>query len=180
MAVIHIFGRLTGDPETKLLPHNGGSVTSFSLADNHGKDKDNKDKVDFFRCSAFGKQADMIFNSCKKGHRLNVSGRFESRQYTNNSGQSATSLEVSVQAFDFVEVKEQAAPQQARPATAPVPVQTAPQPQTYQDPRTGMWYQAVNGQWVPMQQAMPPVAPAPNPVQYGPPIGALPANERPF
>ena len=200
MATIHIFGRLTGDPETRLMPNNGGTVTSFSLADNHGKDANNQDKVDFFRCSAFGKQADLIFNSCKKGHRLNVSGRFESRVFTNNQGQQQTSLDVSVNAFDFVEPKSDAGPTQQAPAAQPPapgpyppqaqpprpaapPVQQAPQPQQpaqpqtqqpqyYQDPNTKAWYQAVNGQWVPLQQQAP-AAPAQQPPMGCPP-GDLP------
>lgn len=199
MAIIHIFGRLTEDPVSRQLP-SGGTVTDFSIADNHGKDKEGKEKVDFFRCSAFGKQAEMIQASCKRGHRLNVSGRFASRVFKNNQGADQTSLEVSVAAFDFVEPRSDTQTQSAPQTSAPAQQQQTPrpvQPQTYQDPRTGIWYQAVNGQWVPMQpqpqprpvlvpptqqyapQPAPPMgAPAPYPVQYaGPPLAP---GEAPF
>lgn len=193
MATIHIFGRLTGDPETRLMPNNGGTVTSFSLADNHGKDANNQDKVDFFRCSAFGKQADLIFNSCKKGHRLNVSGRFESRQYQAKDGTTATSLEVSVNAFDFVEPRDQSAAPQQQPAPAqaargPAAQPPAGQPQ-FQYDSAGNGWSLVNNQWVMTHPARPaaPVAPA-APQQFTPtqqPAPAFPPNtcppgERPF
>ena len=195
MAVIQVFGRLTGDPENK--PGNDGrAIAHFSLADNHGKDNQGQDKVSFFRCSAFGKQAELILASCKKGHRLNVSGRFESRQYTGNSGPQ-TSLDVSVQNFDFVELRDQTQP--APPAQAPAPVPAA-QPQ-YQRDAAGNYWTKINNQMVmthnaqgqPVQQAPAPV-PAASPVyaapaqQYAPPAPQFapvpphgcPPNERPF
>ena len=36
MATISLMGRLTADPEVKAT--NGGNVTHFNVADNHGKD----------------------------------------------------------------------------------------------------------------------------------------------
>ena len=197
MATISIFGRLTGDPEVK--PGNNGNITHFSLADNHGKDSQNVEKVSFFRCSAFGKQGEMILSSCKKGHRLNVSGRFESRVFTNNQGAAQTSLDVTVQNFDFVELRDQtqAQPAAQTPAPTPAPVPQA-QPQ-YQRDAAGNYWTKINNQMVmthnaqgqPVQQAPAPAqaaapvyaAPAPQyapPVpQYGPP-GACPPSERPF
>ena len=107
MATINVFGRLTGDPEVK--QGQNGNIVHFNLADNHGKDQQGQDKVSFFRCSAFGKPGELIAASCKKGHRLSVSGRFESRKYTDNSGASQTSLDVTVNDFNFVEQRDQAA-----------------------------------------------------------------------
>lgn len=164
MSTISIFGRLTGDPECKAL-QSGQLVTHFNLADNHGKDDQGKDKVSFFRVSAFGKAAEMIGNSCKKGHRLFVSGRFESRQYTNNSGQAATSLEVTLSEFQFGEIKADVQPQQAA-----APVQNyAPQPQGYPQPQPQYVPQPGYGQ--PMQ-----APPAARPQQnYPPPYQGQPA-----
>lgn len=199
MATIHIFGRLTGDPETRLTPNNGGTVTSFSLADNHGKDANNQDKVDFFRCSAFGKQAELIFNSCKKGHRLNVSGRFESRQYQAKDGTKGTSLEVSVNAFDFVEPRDQAAapPQQPAPAQSQAargPAAQAPAAQpSFQYDKAGNGWTLINNQWQMTHPAAPQAPAAPQQYQqpaqqFAPPQQPAPAfppntcppGERPF
>lgn len=187
MATINIFGRLTGDPENK--PGNDGrAIAHFSIADNHGKDSNGADKVSFFRCSAFGKQAELILASCKKGHRLNVSGRFESRQFTGNNGPQ-TSLDVSVQNFDFVEQRDNAQqaptaqppapgpypPQAQPPRPAAPPVQQAAQPVQPAQPMqqydsTGNLWQVQNGQWVMIRQAA---------ATAQPPMGC-PPGERPF
>lgn len=152
MSIVTILaGRFTGDPEGKNTK-NGNLMASFSLADNHGKDDNGNEKTTFFRCTAYGKQAEMILDSCKKGHRLNVVGRLESRQYTNNSGQPATSLDVTVSEFGFIEPREQnqAAPAQQQPQQG-----YAPQPQQQLPPQQGF----------PPQQAYPQQPPAGYPPQ---------------
>ena len=194
MATINVFGRLTGDPEVK--QGQNGNIVHFNLADNHGKDKDGQDRASFFRCSAFGKPGELIAASCKKGHRLSVSGRFETRKYTDNSGASQTSLDVSVNDFDFVEQRDQAAQTQAAPAAPASPAAPAVgQPQVQYD-KAGNGWSLINNQWVMTHPLRPqaPAAPAyPPQQQYAAPPqaapaqqfpsfqqGALPANERPF
>ena len=193
MATISVFGRLTGDPEVKQAQ--SGNIVHFNLADNHGKDQQGQDKVSFFRCSAFGKAGEMIAASCKKGHRLSVSGRFESRKYTDNSGASQTSLDVTVNDFNFVEQRDQAAQAAQAQATPASPAAPAVGQPLVQYDKAGNGWSLINNQWVmthplrpqapaapayPAQQqyAAPPAAPA----QPFPPFqqGALPANERPF
>lgn len=182
MATINVFGRLTGDPEVK--QGQSGNITHFNLADNHGKDGQGQDKVSFFRCSAFGKPGELIAASCKKGHRLSVSGRFETRKYTDNSGASQTSLDVTVNDFNFVEQRDQtqqpAAPAPAAPAVG--------QPQVQYD-KAGNGWSLINNQWVmthPLRPQAPPqqqyAAPPAAPAAPFPPFqqGALPASERPF
>lgn len=198
MATISVFGRLTGDPEVK--QGQNGNIVHFNLADNHGKDGQGQDKVSFFRCSAFGKVGELIAASCKKGHRLSVSGRFETRKYTDNSGASQTSLDVTVNDFNFVEQRDQAQGAPAQQAAA----QAAPavgQPQIQYD-KAGNGWSLINNQWVMTHPMRPqaPVAPPPQtapayppqqqyaappqtaPAQQFPPFqqGALPASERPF
>jgi single-strand DNA-binding protein len=186
MSVVNIMaGRLTGDPESKTT-QSGNTMANFSIADNHGKDAQGQDKVTFFRCSAFGKQAEMILASCKKGHRLNVVGRLETHQYTNNSGQQVTSLDVTVSEFGFIEPRQeqpmaapQAQPQYQPPGPAPAPA-AVPQ---YTTDAAGNTYQLINNQWVMVRPAGAPPQPhagyqAPQPPQlpFGnpppPPAGA--------
>lgn len=130
----------------------------------------------------------MIAASCRKGHRLNVAGRFESRTFTNNQGTAQTSLEVSVSAFDFVERREEST--QATPAPASQPVgQPVGQPQVQYD-KAGNGWSLINNQWVmthPARPAAPPqqFAPTPAPAQQPafPPFqgqGTCPPSDRPF
>ncbi len=128
MNTITIHGRLTGDPESKQ-SQSGQVIANFSLADNHGKDNQGQDKATFFRCSAFGKSAELILNSCKKGHLLTVIGRLESSQYTNQQGQQATSLNVTLDRFGFCEPMNNGGQQQAAP-----PAQNRPPQQGYGSP----------------------------------------------
>ena len=69
-----IMGNLTRDPEMKALP-SGMKVTSFSLATNRTwKDTNGakKEAVEYHNLVAFGKQAELIAQYCKKGGSLYV------------------------------------------------------------------------------------------------------------
>jgi single-strand DNA-binding protein len=142
MNTITIHGRLTGDPESKQ-SQNGQAYATFNLADNHGKDAQGKDKATFFHCSAFGKSGELILNSCKKGHQLTVIGRMESSQYTNQQGQSATSLNVTLDRFGFCEPFNAGAQQQsAQPNQQQAPQQGFPPQQNgYGAPPAQQGYQ---------------------------------------
>ena len=113
MNSIAVTGRLTADPENKTGQNDQRTRTNFSLADNHGKDTQGNEKVSFFRCTAWGKSADLILNSCKKGHTITVFGSFESRKYTDNNGKEQTSLDISVDRFGFGDSGQ--SPQQQSP-----------------------------------------------------------------
>lgn len=97
---ITIFGRLTDNPEVKATNDNK-AISKFSLADNHGSGQDTK--ASFFRCTAFGKTAELINNSCQKGHRLIVNGRMEEEKWTDNQGAQKTGWNCIVSTMNFVE-----------------------------------------------------------------------------
>lgn len=148
-------GNLTNDPEIK--QHDGKQFTSFSIAENFGKEKD---QVHYFRCSASGKQGELIASSCKKGHKLTVlSGQLKASLYTNPQGQSSVQLNVYVNSFAFCEAFN-AQEQQSAP-----PAQQRPQ-QGYAQPPQQNGYQPQPGYGAPQQQApqgynAPPVQQAP-------------------
>ncbi len=56
-----------------------------------------KDAADWFQISAFGKLAEMMAGRAVKGERLLVSGRFSSREWTDNDGRGHTALEITAQ-----------------------------------------------------------------------------------
>ena len=145
MNTITIHGRLTGDPESKQTQNGGQVYAKFSLADNHGKDAQGNDKATFFNCSAFGKSGELILNSCKKGHQLTVIGRLESSTYTNQQGQQATSLNVTLDRFGFCEPFNAGNQQQSAPPAQNRPQQQgygqAPQQQGYGAPPAQQGYQ---------------------------------------
>ena len=77
-------GNLTRDPEMKYSAA-GKAYTKFTVAVKRTFDRD---KTDFFNCTAFGKQAENIAQYCAKGSKVLVEGQVnidkkEDKYYTN-------------------------------------------------------------------------------------------------
>ena len=118
---ITIVGRLGGDPEVKI-EADGRTRTSFTMADDQGKDKAGKDRTNWFRCTSWGKTAENIGNYFGKGSMIAVSGQLLAREYTGKDGVNRTSLDVVVSHFGFCgEAKKDAATASAPQAQAPAP-----------------------------------------------------------
>ena len=70
-----LIGNLVRNPETDTFS-NGSTATKFTVASNR---KYNKEKTDFFHCTAFGKLGtDVIQKYATKGQKVFVLGRMES------------------------------------------------------------------------------------------------------
>jgi single-strand DNA-binding protein len=155
---ITIVGRLGGDPEVRI-EQDGRTRTSFSIADDQGKDKDKNDRTNWFRCTAWGKTAENIGNYFGKGSTIAVSGQMFAREYTGNDGKNRTSLDVVVSHFGFCgdakKDDQQPAPQQSAPAPAAAPQYGPPagppvggpptQPQLPAPPLGYQWVNTANG-----------------------------------
>lgn len=108
MNKIVLLGRLTKDVEVKYTPSQK-VVATFTLAvDRPFSGADGKKEADFINCVVWGKAAELIGNSCVKGHRLCVEGRLQIRQYDDKNGQRRWITEVIVSGFDFVERRTEA------------------------------------------------------------------------
>jgi single-strand DNA-binding protein len=99
-----IFGNLTRDPEVRSLP-SGVQVSSLSIATNRTwKDKEGKkqDSVDYHNVVAFGRQAEVIAQYCRKGSSLFVEGRIQTRSWDDKtSGEKKYRTEIVVENFQF-------------------------------------------------------------------------------
>ena len=94
-------GRLTKDPETKILAGDN-SVTRFTLAvQRRGK----KDVADFIPCVAFGKTGEIISTHCKKGAKIGVNGHLQSGSYKAQDGTTKYTLDLIVDEFEFCDNK---------------------------------------------------------------------------
>jgi single-strand DNA-binding protein len=93
---ILLIGRAGNDPEMRYTP-SGTPVTSFSLAVNNNR-RDEKgewtEDTEWFRVTAWERQAESVNQYLAKGRRVFVDGRLSTRQYTSSSGETRTSLEV--------------------------------------------------------------------------------------
>lgn len=98
-----IIGNLTRDPELKSLP-SGIKVASFSVATNRTwKDQTGakKEAVEYHNVVAFGKQAELIAQYCKKGNSIYVEGRMQTRSWDAQDGSKKYRSEIIIENFQF-------------------------------------------------------------------------------
>nr|DAT02581.1 MAG TPA: Single strand binding protein [Caudoviricetes sp.] len=98
-------GRVTKDIELKVTP-TGKSVCSFSLAVNRKFVQDGERQADFINCQLWGKSAETLEKYGKKGMLIGVEGRLQTRNYTNQQGQTVYVTEVVAESFTFLEKKQ--------------------------------------------------------------------------
>ena len=108
---VTIMGNLGGDPEMRYTP-NGTPVTNFSVAVNKkytDKEGVTHESVKWFRVSVWRKQAENANEYLKKGSGVYVEGEIKvdpetgnPRVYTNNSGESASSLELTARFVNYL------------------------------------------------------------------------------
>jgi single-strand DNA-binding protein len=83
-----IIGRLTRDPEVKSTP-NGQNVTSFSLATNltwTDQSGQRQERGEFHNIVAWRKLADICGQYLKKGSKIYIEGRLQTRDWTGQDG----------------------------------------------------------------------------------------------
>lgn len=97
-------GRLTADPELKTT-QSGISVCTFSLAVNRKVAKDQEQKTDFIRCTAWRQTAEFISRYFRKGSSICVVGEIQTSSWTDQSGNKSYSTEVVINEAMFVDSK---------------------------------------------------------------------------
>lgn len=109
MNKVILMGRLTKDLEVRYT-QTGKVVTQFALAvDRPFKDADGNKETDFIPVVLWGKIAELVGNSCQKGHRLLVDGRLQIRSYDAKDGTKRWVTEVIANSVEFIERKADAA-----------------------------------------------------------------------
>ena len=98
-------GRVTKDIELKVTP-TGKSVCSFSLAVERKFVQNGEKITDFINCQLWGKSAETLEKYGKKGMLIGVEGRLQTRNYTNQQGQTVYVTEVVADSFSFLEKKQ--------------------------------------------------------------------------
>jgi single-strand DNA-binding protein len=88
-------GRLTRDPEKRYTADNT-PVTSFSIAVNR-----DKDRSDFFDCTAWRKTADFVSTYFAKGDMICIRGRIQNRDWTDKNGNARRSTEIVADEVSF-------------------------------------------------------------------------------
>ena len=97
---IDIQGRLTADPVLRTTP-NGTSVASFTVACNR-----TQEETDFINCVAWRGTAEFVSKYFHKGQLAVVSGRLQSRKWTDKENRKRTEWEVLCDSVYFCESKK--------------------------------------------------------------------------
>lgn len=91
-----LIGRLTRDPETKQIP-SGQTVTTFSVATNfRWKDQagQQQDKPEYHNIVCWRKLAEIAGQYLKKGSRVYIDGRIQTRSWDDQNGQKKYRTEI--------------------------------------------------------------------------------------
>lgn len=95
MNTVQILGNLTRDPEVRYT-QSGKAVATFNVAETNtftSSDGETKEQTAFINCVAWGKLGESIGN-LRKGNRVFVEGRLQTRSYETTDGQKRYVTEV--------------------------------------------------------------------------------------
>lgn len=98
-----LMGRLTADPELRHTPNNV-PVTSFTLAVNRSRQKDQTDFIDIV---AWQKTAEFVCNYFKKGMQVAVSGSIQTRSWKDKEGNTRKTTEIVAEDCFFADSKRE-------------------------------------------------------------------------
>ena len=107
-----VMGRLVADPDYKTTP-SGVPVCNIRLA----CDRDYKDKAtgeretDWLNVTAWRNTADYINQYFTKGRMIVVSGRIQTRNYTDKDGNKRTATDIVAESAYFADSKKESTPQ---------------------------------------------------------------------
>lgn len=91
-----IIGNLGRDPEMRYTP-SGQAVTQFTVATNRNyRDPQGEwqKETEWFRVVVWGQQAERAAENLRKGHRVYVEGRIQTRQWEDQAGQKRYTTEL--------------------------------------------------------------------------------------
>src|SRR4030042_6539752 len=114
-----LVGRLGADPQLKYTS-SGRANVSFNIATNAvWKDQEGKqqERTDWHRIVAWGKLAEIMGEYLKKGHRVYLEGRLQTRSWADSNGVKKWTTEVTATDMEMLEAKPAGAG--AAPVTGP-------------------------------------------------------------
>ena len=128
---VMLIGRLTRDPEARAFP-NGGKVAMFGFAVNNRKKNAQsgqwEDVPVFLDCEAFnrgdyGKLADRVEETLRKGQQIFIEGHLQLDQWTSQDGQKRSKIKIVVDNFLYLDPRGEggAAPRSAGASRPPMP-----------------------------------------------------------
>ena len=145
-----ILGNVGNDPELRFMS-NGKAVANFTVATSEQwKDQQGQkqERVEWHRMVAYDKLAEIIGQYVKKGSKLYLEGKLQTREWTDQQGQKKYTTEIIVSEMQMLDGKPQQGSQQP---------QGQQQPQRQQAPQNNGYQQARNQPMQQQQYREPPV-----------------------
>ena len=142
-----ILGNVGDDPSIRYMP-NGKAVANFTVATSESwKDQQGQkqERTEWHRCTAYDKLAEIIGEYIKKGSKLYLEGKLQTRKWQDQQGQDRYTTEIIVSDMQMLDGKPQQGSQQQQG-------QQQQQPQRQQAPQNN-GYQQARSQPVPQQEA---------------------------
>ena len=116
MNKVILMGNITRDPEIRYTQgEKSVAIARFSLAINRRFSRDGETNVDFFNCTAFGKQAEFVEKYFRQGSRMLLVGRVQNDNYTNKNGEKVYSVQIMADEIEFAERKQAGGNNNAEP-----------------------------------------------------------------
>ncbi|MFA5995095.1 MAG: single-stranded DNA-binding protein [Patescibacteria group bacterium] len=128
---VMLIGRVTRDPEVRTIP-SGQSVATFAMATNRqwtDQAGQKQDKAEFHNIVAWRKLAEIIQQYVKKGSKIYIEGRVETRSWTDPQGVKKYRTEIVAENMIMLDSRGNSGVAAANP-TMSKPAQTAPEPVT--------------------------------------------------
>lgn len=119
---VTLIGNLGQDPEVKYM-QSGDAVASFSLATSESwKDKtsgEQVEKTEWHRCVAWRKLGEIVGQYARKGQKLYVEGKLQTRKWTDKEGQERYTTEIQVNDIILLSAKNEGGDQAPRSSSKP-------------------------------------------------------------
>ena len=100
-----MMGRLVADPEVRYGAANGSAVANFRIAVDRRFKRDGDPDADFFRITAFGRQAEFAEKYLRKGTKILLEGEIRNNNYTGKDGNMVYSDQIIANSIAFAESK---------------------------------------------------------------------------
>lgn len=128
-----IVGNLGNDPETKST-QSGKAVTNISVATSEEwKDKrtgQKAERTEWHRVIFFDRLAEIAGEYLRKGSKVYIEGKLQTRKWQDQSGQDRYSTEIIANELQLLDSKEERPQAQSAPKSSP---QQAPQPDAFDE-----------------------------------------------
>lgn len=103
-----IIGNLGRDPEMRYTP-SGQAVTQFTVATNRrwkGQNEEWQEETEWFRVVVWAQQAERVAERLRKGNKVYVEGRIQTRQWEDQTGQKRYTTELIANQVSSLERRE--------------------------------------------------------------------------